>query len=184
MWPFSSSQDKNHKDLVKELPPELGEFYDSVRPELGKRSVFDASPEQELVDKVLVREQLKRQHQPYNFEFEQYKRTESISKVASINCAEIQQAISDCFANWKITTMDPCTAQVARAKACIAQQKDAFKTLHYNDCYSVEQCNKIRYAIDKAYIDSHGQYGIVDDADDAARQFQRNLRLAFYKVWK
>lgn len=178
MWPFTSDKGKSSDDLVKELPLDLQGFFQSVSPDQGQSSVFDASPEDDIVDKVLLREQKKAKE--YDFEFERYKLSQTLKQAASVNCSELQQKVTECF---RKGAMNLCGEEIKRAKQCVEVQTNALKTLHFQDCLSVNQCDKIRYIVDKSFVDSYGQFGETD-TPEATAQFSNDVLKAFHKIWK
>lgn len=178
MWPFTSSEGKSLDELGKTLPLDLRGFFESVTPDQGQSSVFDATPEDIIVDKVLLREQNK--PKVYDYEYERYKQTQTLKQVTSVNCSELQQKVTECFRKGAINL---CNEEIKRAKQCVETQTNALKSLHFQDCISVNQCDKIRFIIDKAYVDSHGQFGETD-TPEATAQFAKDVMKAFHKIWK
>ncbi|KAK6459669.1 uncharacterized protein RJT20DRAFT_21648 [Scheffersomyces xylosifermentans] len=188
MWPFtsssgSSSGSKESESIEKELPENLKEFFSESNPEPDHRSIFEISPEQKRVNEVMLRAEKSRTGE-YSDEFERYKQREKAKKVCSINCAEVQQQVLECFKNWKWASFEtPCSQEIVRTTTCIDIQKVALKKLYYDDCVSIPQCQQIRFVVDKLFTENFGQLG-DNVTDETKKNFDKDLDSVFYKIWK
>ncbi|ABN65145.1 predicted protein [Scheffersomyces stipitis CBS 6054] len=180
MWPFTSEK-SDSAEIAKELPEDLKQFFTETNPEPNHRSIFEVSPEQKRVNEVLLRAE---KDKTYSDEFERYKHVENAKKVCSINCAEIQQEVLECFKSWKFAGLEtPCTQEIKRTSQCMEIQKAALKKLYYDDCVSIPQCNQIRYIIDKLFVENFGQLG--DNVNDETKaKYAKDLDKVFYKIWR
>lgn len=178
MWPFSS--DKDSSQVSKELPEDIGAFFEQQNPESAHISKLEASPEQKKVNSVL------RQHenQPYSYEFDQYKKRETLKIATQVNCAEIQQQVVECLRGWNLTGTNRCEEEIKTHTKCVEIQSRALKLLFYDDCVNKEQCAKIRYAVDKLFVDNLGRYGEHIDEDANNTSFQSGIDAAFAKIWR
>jgi hypothetical protein len=183
MWPFNSNEKKT-EEVTQDLSPNVQEFFKEANPEKNHQSIFEESPQQKQVNKVLAREEkwVKEQNH-YDYKFERYKQTEGPNKVAQINCAELQQKVIECFRNWSLTSADQCRAEIGIVTKCADLQNHALKKLYYEDCYNIPQCDYIRYVADKLFTENFGQFG-EDISDESKTKFNKDLDKAFKKVWK
>lgn len=178
MWPFSSN-DKESSELTKELPDSLKDFFEENNPTEKHKSVFESTPQQKRVNDIL----LKHENKNYSFEFDSYKHSEDPKKVTSINCAEMQQKVVECFRGWTFTQSTHCQDEINTHASCVSIQRDALNKLFYGDCVSIPQCNQIRYVVDKLFTENFGQYG--DNVNEESKEkFEKELDKAFYKIWK
>lgn len=174
MWPFT-------KETPLDLTPELLEFLDEQTPSHKSKSIFEISPQQQRVNQVLQ----KHTNDDYDYVFDRYKQTEKIPKVATINCAELQEKVLECFRGYNLTaTHNQCKDEINKVSSCIEVQAKALKRLYYEDCVDVEQCSKIRYIVDKLFTENFGQYGENLHGEVNVEKFNKEIDGVFYKVWK
>lgn len=178
MWPFTSSNGKDTSEITKEIPENLREFFKENNPDLKHETIFEAPPQQKRVNDILNRKKSE-----YSYELDKYKRTETPKKVTSVNCAELQQKVIECFRGWTLTLTTHCSQEIKNNTSCIEIQNGALKKLYYDDCYDIEQCTKIRFAIDKLFTENFGQYG-DNISDETKKQFDEGIDKVFYKIWK
>lgn len=166
MWPFSQP------DITKDIPPELRAVFDenNPRPQAG-------ADHQARVEAVLAN------HDTYSFDLQQYKQHNTLPRVASINCAEIQHAVSTCFQGWSLTDTDPCSTLVKNLSKCVEIQQDALKKLHYHQCYSEKQCGQIRRLVDELFVRNFGQMG-DNVTEELKLVFDAEVNKYFEKVWR
>lgn len=185
MWPFGSSNTtpnlgKNTEEINKELPPDLQGFFQQENPDKKHERIFTVSPQQLQVNKILE----KHKNDPYDDEFNTYKRSQTIKQVAGINCAEIHNLLHECYKNWNWLQPDACIDETRKTSKCLDLQLEALKRLHYNDCYSVKQCKAIRYYVDHFFMKNFGPLGEEVNDDDKAENYNKDLDGVFYKLWK
>lgn len=180
MWPFTSDKGKETSEITKELPEGLKEFFKKYNPDLQHESVFDISPQQQRVNEILQKHE---KNNAYSYEFDLYKQRETRKTVTSVNCAELQQKVVDCFRGWNFTKTTHCSQEMKQNTSCVEIQNDALKRLYYDDCYNTDQCNKIRFIIDKLFTENFGQYGEQTNEENKAK-FDQQVDKAFYKIWK
>lgn len=182
MWPFTFDKGKNTDDITKELPQNLKEFFIENNPDKNNEngSVFEKSPQQQRVDNVLLKNNI---NDKYSYEFQKIKATETVRKVTTINCAEIQQQVLDCFRGWSFTSTNPCSDEIKLSTSCIDIQSKGLKKLHYEECYNEIQCNQIRRVIDQLFIKNFGQFG-ENINDENQLKFDNEIDNIFDKVWK
>lgn len=178
MWPFSN--DKDSAQVSKELPQDLGAFFEQANPETSQQSKFELSPHQKKVNSVLRQ----RENQPYSHEFDQYKRRETLKSATQVNCAEIQQQVVECLRGWNLTLSNRCETEIKTHTKCVETQTRALKLLFYEDCVDIDQCKKIRYVVDKLFVDNYGQYGEQIDDEDTRMRFDSGVESAFAKIWR
>lgn len=176
MWWWNRS--KKTEEIEKELPPDLQDFFKSNNPDAKYQSNFELTPEKKQVNKVLSRAK-----QNYSHDFEMYKKRNTIRNVAAVNCSELQLKVTDCFKTWDLSRLDNCSKEMEKNKACVKIQEDGFRRLSYEDCYSIEHCDKIRFLVDQMFIQNFGQYG-EEINDNSIDKFNQNLDKYFYKIWK
>lgn len=177
-WPFNTKNET--EEVTKKLPDGLKEFFQEQTPDHKAQSIFEISPQQEKVNKTLQ----KYADRQYSYEFDRYKQTEKPLKVATINCAEIQEQVLNCFRGYSFTTGTQCKEEIGKVSQCMELQAKALKKLHYEDCVEVEQCDKIRYIVDKLFTDNFGQFGDLLQDDQNQSKFNNDLDKVFYKIWK
>lgn len=178
MWPFTS--DKDASEVSKELPADLGAFFDKANPQTTHQSKLEVSPHQKKVNQVLG----KHENRPYSFEFERYKKRETLKVATQVNCAEIQQQVVECLRGWNLALGNRCDAEIKTHTKCVETQTMALKRLFYDDCVDVDQCKRIRFAVDKLFVDNFGQFGEhVDDEEHRAR-FESGVDGVFSRVWR
>ncbi|OBA23529.1 hypothetical protein METBIDRAFT_76531 [Metschnikowia bicuspidata var. bicuspidata NRRL YB-4993] len=175
MWPFTSG-DKSSDTLDKELPQSLKEFFKETDPS-HRLNDLNEDPREAQVQEVLAS-----QSNEYNDEFDQYKHRETPRKVASVNCAELLQAVVTCYRGWLFLGND-CSDEIVRTKICMEIQQEALKKLRYQDCCNKRHCTSIRAFTDKLFTAHFGQYGEKIDDETRAR-FDVALNEAFAAVWK
>ncbi|CUM47226.1 unnamed protein product [Debaryomyces tyrocola] len=180
MWPFNSNNGKDTSEIAEELPDNLKGFFKENNPDLKHETIFDVPPQQKRVNEILHKHQ---KNNEYSFEFDKYKRRETPKKVTSINCAELQQKVIECFRGWTFTLTNQCSQEIKNNSSCIEIQNNALKKLYYDDCYNIDHCTKIRFVIDKLFIDNFGQYG-ENMTDESKHKFNEEIDKAFYKIWK
>lgn len=183
-WPFSSNKGKETSEVTEELAPSLRGFFAEKNPDQKHASLFSESPFQQRVNEVLNREEKLQKNQQYSYEFDKYKRTDVPRRVTSINCAEIQQHVIECFKGWSaITDTNHCSKEIQTSRSCVEIQTRALKTMHYDDCYDKKQCDQIRYLVDQLFVKTFGQYG-ENISDENETKYTKDLERVFYKVWK
>ncbi|ODV79317.1 uncharacterized protein CANTADRAFT_50860 [Suhomyces tanzawaensis NRRL Y-17324] len=181
VWPFTSNKGKETSELTKELPENLKGFFEENNPDSKHQSIFEESPHQKRVNQVLLKHQ--KQNTPYSYELERYKQKEKPQVVTAVNCAEIQQQVVDCFRSFNLTSTTQCKFEIGKTTACVEIQNRALKKLYYEDCVDIDQCEKIRYIVDKLFTENFGQYG--DEVNEVTKaNFDKSLDGMFYKVWK
>lgn len=173
-----NSKGKDTKELEKELPDELKDFFKENNPDSKQSSKYEVPPQQIKVDKKLASLKL-----PYNHEFEIYKKKNTIKNISMINCSEMQLKVVDCFKSMNFTSIDNCSQEIKTNKACIEVQSEAFNKLYYNDCYSIEHCDKIRFLVDHLFTKNFGQYG-DNITEETMIQFHQQVDKNFDKIWK
>lgn len=176
MWPFGSG-DKDARDLAKELPQNLQEFFDHADP-ATKRAASRDTLKDDKVAQVLAR-----QPQTYSHQFDAYKRDELLKKAVAVNCAEIQQAVVACYQGWLMTSANHCTDEIRRATRCTEVQQRALQQLRYADCYNERQCKYMRTMVDRLFTDNFGQYGEHHD-EAAEKAFAEGVDAVFEKAWR
>ncbi|CUM64271.1 uncharacterized protein PRCAT00001868001 [Priceomyces carsonii] len=180
MWPFTNSNVKETTKITDELPDNLKDFFKKTDLDAKTESIFEPNEKDKIVDAIL---QEHNKSGKYSHDLDMYKRTDSPRKVLSINCAEIQKHVIDCLRGWTLTKTTYCQEEMNNNRDCVDIQRNALKNLYYDSCIDVTQCNKIRYIIDKLFIENFGQYG--DNINEASRiKFDRDINNAFYKIWK
>ncbi|KAG7192559.1 uncharacterized protein KQ657_001658 [Scheffersomyces spartinae] len=179
VWPFGSKE-KDVAEIKKELPIDLQEFFDEANPK-PHSSIFEPSPKQKLVEQILLENEKTAQ---YSHELDDYKRQQNAGVVLAVNCSEIRMQMLECVKQWKFMgEMNQCSDFVNKYSACDKIQKDALKHLFYDDCYKVEQCKRIRYAVDLFFVKNFGRYG-EDVNEETKAKFDDDIDKAFYRVWK
>lgn len=173
MWPFGSEE--NSDKLKDELPEGLQSFFESSAPS-GKKAEVDNPKEAQVLKVLASRKEL------YNHEFERYKREESLRKVASINCAELQKAVLECYLGWLFLTGSQCTEEISRTTKCMDVQLRALKQLRYDDCYDKKHCSQIRAAVDLFFTTNFGQFG-ENMNEKTVAEFDRDVDNAFSVFW-
>lgn len=176
MWPFGSSAGTESEELTKDLPDNLKGFF--AEENAKHQSKFEESPKDDLVAKIVSR-----QSQEHSHDFARYKRDELLKKVTSINCAELQQAVIDCYKGWLFTSSNHCSDEIQRSTKCIDTQNRAFRQLRYEDCYNEKQCKLIRYIVDKLFVKNFGQFG-EDMSEENHHKFDEEVESVFTRVWK
>lgn len=170
MWPWSL------QDVKQELPESLQDFY----------SQADALHQKRLVDtqrNVQVQKVLAKRAAPYDHQLEKYKRQHKVETVATINCAELQNAVVECYRGWTFLRGTECSAEIGRTSQCIDLQQRALKSLRYGSCYSETQCRQIKAAVDVLFTENFGRLGdTLGDAESHAR-FDADLDRLFPLVW-
>lgn len=175
MWPFT--KEKSSDDIAGELPDNLKQFFNDKNPdkkEAGREAYY------QRVQEVLERPQ------EYSYQFDHYKKEESVQKVTGVNCAEIQNQVVECFkktGGWSLTTYGHCEQEMKNGSRCADIQKDALKRLHYGDCYSEKQCLQIRRVVDELFVRNFGQFGDNVTEDNQAK-FNTELDSVFFKIWR
>lgn len=169
---------KETQEIEKELPEDLKEFFKDNNPDKTQNHKYEVSPHQKQVNKVLSKVS-----GTYNYEFDLYKKKNTIRNVSIINCAELQLKVIECFKSLSFTSIDNCSKPIKTNKSCMDIQSRALERLFYNDCYSIEHCDKIRYIIDHLFTKNFGQFG-EEINDDTLNKFNKDLDANFYKVWK
>lgn len=177
MW-WWNNKGKDTKDLEKELPDDLKQFFKDNNPDSKHSSKYEVTPQQLKVDKKLASLKL-----PYNHAFEIYKKKNPIKTVAMINCSELQLKVVDCFKSMNFTSIDNCSKEIRLNKSCIEVQTNAFNKLYYNDCYSIEHCDKIRFVVDHLFTKNFGQYG-DNITEETLSKFNHQVDNSFDKLWK
>lgn len=175
MWPFGSS-DKSSAELDKELPENLKEFFKEADPS-HRLTEHNEDPREVQVQKVLAR-----QSKEYDGELDRYKHRETPRKVATINCAELQQVVVECYRGW-LFLGNECSQEIARTTKCMDIQQAALKKLRYQDCYSKKHCATIRAFTDKLFTAHFGQFGEKIDDETTAR-FEAAVDEAFVAAWR
>ncbi|CAN3377152.1 hypothetical protein DIURU_003597 [Diutina rugosa] len=175
MWPFT--REKQTEEVTADLAPEVQQFFHDANPEQSNQSILEMTPHQQRVNQVLAK------HADYSSELDEYRRKNRPQLVCQINCAELQEQVSKCFKEAKYWSTDPCREQIDRAKQCATLTSDALKRMHYSDCYSVKQCDAIRFIIDRAFVNNFGRYG-DEGSEDAIAKFNQELDSYFNQVWK
>lgn len=176
-WPFGTG-DKDTKELKKELPSELQSFFEKANPQTHKSSAGENSAKDSIVDRILARE-----HHEYSHDFDAYKREELLKKVTGINCAEIQQAVVDCYQGWSFLSSNHCTDEIRRTTKCMDVQNKALRQLRYESCYNKPQCEQIRILVDMLFVNNFGQYGESMN-EETEKKFENEVDSMFDRVWK
>lgn len=176
-WPFGS-KDKDTKDLEKELPSDLQQFFEKVNPESNLPSNGENSSKDALVERILARES-----KEYSHEFANYKREELLKKVTAINCAEIQQAVVDCYQGWLFLSSNHCTDEIRKTTKCLDIQNKALRRLRYDDCYKKAQCQQMRMVVDLLFTKNFGQFG-ENVTDESEKKFEREVDGMIEKLWR
>lgn len=169
---------KQVDELEKELPDDLKDFFHSNNPEELQKYKYEVSTHEAQVTKKLASLNI-----PYSSKFDLYKKQNTPRIVGMINCSELESKIIDCFKNMSFTNMDNCSKEIQTNKTCIGVQIDALKRLHYEDCYSIEHCDKIRFIVDHLFVKTFGQYG-EEITDATMAKFNNELDSRFDKIWK
>lgn len=174
MWPFTSSS-KDGGELTKELSPQVQQFFAKADPIQGSRNL-SSEREQLVLDKVAA-------HSGYNYDLQMFKQHHPLRVLATINCAELQQAVVECYRGWELLKGVECSKPFARASACVEIQQAALRRLHYDQCYSVEQCKLMRAMVDKLFT---AEFGVMGDNvnEETRKNFETGLDLAFDLLWK
>lgn len=179
VWPFASKE-KDVEEIKKDLPADLQGFFDEANPK-PHLSIFEPSPKQKLVEQILKDNELKAE---YSHELDDYKRQQNPGVVLAVNCSEIRQQMLECVKEWKFMgEVNQCSEYVNKYTACDNIQKDALRHLFYDDCYNVDQCKRIRYAVDLFFVKNFGRYG-EEVNEQTKSKFNEDLDKAFYKIWK
>lgn len=175
-WPFGF-RDKDTKELEKELPSELREFFDKSNPQAQHTLVVENATKDAIVNRTLARES-----KEYSHKFAAYKRDELLLKVTGINCAEIQQAVVECYQGWSFLSSNHCTDEIRRTTRCMDVQKKALRLLRYEDCYNKQQCEKMRMMVDILFVNKFGQFG-EKMTDETEKEFEQEVGSMFSTVW-
>lgn len=175
-WPFGS-KDKDTADLEQELPSGLRLFFKEVNPE----AITASSGEGELKD-ALVERILAKQPQEFDHKFAGYKREELLKKVAAINCAEVQQAVVECYQGWLFLSSNHCTDEIRRTTKCLDLQTRALRQLRYEDCYNKTQCQQMRMTVDILFTKNFGQFG-EKYSEEAEKVFTSEVDGMFETLW-
>ncbi|CCE81598.1 Piso0_002259 [Millerozyma farinosa CBS 7064] len=177
MWPFSSGSGKDTSEVLKEIPDGLRDFFEEQNPD--KRFEGDgSSPYLKRINEVLSRET-----KNVDSKVDNYKRRENLRVVTGINCAELQQKVLECMRGWSYTQGKQCAEEIQNNTKCVSIQHAALKKLHYEDCYSIEHCKKIRFIVDMLFTKHYGRYG-TETGEDVDSKFAKELDKSFFKVWK
>ncbi|EGV66453.1 hypothetical protein PSN45_002945 [Yamadazyma tenuis] len=169
---------KETQEIEKELPEDLKEFFQKNNPDDRQYNKYKLTPQQ-----IMVNAKLKKISQEYSYDLETYKRKNSIRNVSITNCAELQLKVVDCFKSLNFTSIDNCSKQIKANKNCVEIQSKAFNKMFYNDCYSTQHCDKIRFLVDHLFTSNFGQYGENMNEETLAK-FDKDLDANFSKVWK
>ncbi|GEQ72736.1 hypothetical protein JCM33374_g6424 [Metschnikowia sp. JCM 33374] len=175
MWPFTSA-DKSSSELDKELPENLKEFFKESDPSY-RLIDHEEDPKESQVQKVLAR-----QSKEYDGELDRYKHSETPRKVATINCAELQQAVVACYQGWSFFGNE-CSEEIIRTTKCLEIQQAALKKLRFGDCYSVKHCSSIRAFTDLLFTSHFGQFG-ENINEETTSKFDTAVDEAFAAVWR
>lgn len=180
VWPFTSNKGKETSELVKELPEDLKDFYHQSNPEGKYGPLFEPSVRDEKVNRVLQEHANNRET---SYDFDRYKRRETARVATQVNCAEVQHKVIECIRNWKLMDASHCSHEVKNFNSCVEIQKKAFGMLYYDDCYSIEQCSKIRFVVDKLFTENFGRYAeSIGNANTT--KFFDDVNNVFDMVWK
>jgi hypothetical protein len=181
MWPFTSNgSSKPTSDLEKELPDSLKGIFKQENPDNKHEALRLSSHQQRQVDTVVARS-LK--DNPYNFEFDDYKRNENVKKATYINCAQLQKNVLTCLKNWKATDLLFCDHEMKISAACTDVQTRALQKLHYDECVSIKQCQQIRFLVDDLFIKNFGENG-DEFSKERCEGYFADVEESFDKVWK
>lgn len=162
MWPFSSS-DSNK--APEDISPRLQSFFDKEDTHaraLKLERVASLEPESLLKPTSLSDIELTRYRQ-------------NAQRVAAINCAELQQAVLECYKGWKYLKGTECSEAMTRTTKCMELQQDALRRLRYEECASKEECMLIRMLVDEMFIRNFGQLG-TNINEDTMRVYESDLR--------
>lgn len=170
---------KETEEIEKELPENLKDFFQKNNPDLKQANKYEVSPQQKQVNKKLA----SLPKDQYSHEFDVYKKKNTIRNVAMINCSELQLKVIDCFKSLNFTSIENCSKQIKANKECIEVQTNALTRLYYNDCYSIDHCDKIRFVVDHLFTKNFGQYGENVDEETLVK-FNKDLDANFGKLWK
>lgn len=175
-WPFTSG-DKDTKELEKELPSDLHAFFDKANPQALQTPIGESETKDAIVNRTLARDA-----KEYSHEFATYKRNELLRKVTGINCAEIQQAVVECYQGWSFLSSNHCTDEIRRTTRCMDVQNKALRLLRYEDCHNKPQCEKMRIIVDMLFVNNFGQFG-ENMTDETEKQFEQEVDGMFKRVW-
>lgn len=189
MWPFTKTNDAPNNKLGNGLPTELKEFLLKENSEskhfgFDESSKFDALPHGKQVRNKLDR--LPRMSENEAFQLEEYKASNQLYNVVSINCAEIEYNLHQCYQQFStIRNMFqyPCFKQQNAVRSCKNLQSDGFKVLHYQDCYNVEQCTAMKSFVDQVFVKNFGKLGEFSDNPENSKAYYRDLNDGFRYFW-
>ncbi|KAI5958482.1 hypothetical protein CANMA_004208 [Candida margitis] len=191
MWPFTSTNSgtSGNGSLGEGLPTELRAFLlkeNTESKQFGptEASKFDALPHDKQVRNKLYK--LPPMTDDEVFQFEEFKVTNQIHKAVSINCAEIEYHLHQCYQQFStIRNMFqyPCFKQQNDMRGCKNLQTDGFKVLHYQDCYNVEQCTAMKSFVDEVFVKNFGELGEFSSNEERIDGYYRDLNLGFKYFW-
>lgn len=191
MWPFTRSNGGKtaNNGLGDGLPTELKDFLLKENTEFKQfgpteSAKFDALPHDKQVLNKLNRLPPMTESESYNLE--EYKNANQLHKAVSINCAEIEYNLHQCYEQFStIRNMFqyPCFKQQNEVRSCKNLQTDGFKVLHYQDCYNVEQCRAMKSFVDLVFVKNFGELGELSGNEEKIDAYYRDLNHGFRYFW-
>ncbi|KAI5952449.1 hypothetical protein KGF54_003316 [Candida jiufengensis] len=192
MWPFTTT--KETKPLGEDLPADIKDYLiqkNNETKQLNEPGItptepfkFEASKNSTKVTKILSSQPPRSEEEKY--QFEKYKISNPLTNSVAINCAELEYNLHLCYQQYSpILNMFsyPCFKQQQNLKQCKNLQVDAFKLLHYQDCYNIQQCNAIKIFIDEVFVKNFGELGEATNDSVKVNEFYKDLNEGFNKIW-
>lgn len=100
---------------------------------------------------------------------------QSTRQVASVNCAELQHAVLECYKGWKYLKGTECSEAMTRTTKCMDLQQEALRRLRYEECSSKDECMQIRVLVDEMFTRNFGKLG-ENINEDTMRVYESDLR--------
>ncbi|KAI5967842.1 hypothetical protein KGF57_000270 [Candida theae] len=191
MWPFTgrNGDQQCNTGLGDGLSNELKSFLLKENTEAKRFGSTESTKFDSLPHDRQVRSKLQRLPQMTDdelYKLEEYKNANQLHKTVSINCAEIEYNLHQCYEQFStIRNMFqyPCFQQQNDVKRCKNLQTDGLKVLHYQDCYNVQQCNAMKSFVDQVFVKNFGEFGDMSGKEDKIDAYYRDLNHGFRYFW-
>ncbi|KAG5418075.1 hypothetical protein I9W82_004404 [Candida metapsilosis] len=191
MWPFSrtNGDSSTSSGLGDGLPAELKAFLVKENTQVKQfgpteSTKFEALPHDKQVYNKLQR--LPQMTETEVYELQEFKNKNQLHKVVSINCAEIEYNLHQCYEQFStIRNMFqyPCFKQQNEVRSCKNLQTDGLKVLHYRDCYNMEQCTAMKSFVDQVFVKNFGELGEASGSEEKIDAYYHDLNDGFRYFW-